>query len=323
VAYAERPAERPVNEELNRTLVCSVLFIDIVDYSKHDVAEQVRLKQRFNSVLSSALGHVEQAERVIVDTGDGAAIAFRGDPERALYVALEVFDANVDDLPMRMGINLGPVSLMRDINGADNVIGDGINVAQRVMAFAARGELLVSRSFYEVVSLLSGDYASMFKDEGVRVDKHKRSHDVYSVGQAVRVARRVHGEQARAKTHQSAGAAYTVIGRTPAQVFDAGTHYMVSGYSEASVREAVEKLAAQGGRLISEVSKVGAKWLASVANPRAAGASVQQLGFKHIISAPTREAVEVKVRELLEMGASLVQEAELADGVWTAVCEKT
>ena len=179
-----------MNEALNRTLVCSVLFIDIVDYSKHDVTEQVRLKHRFNAVLSSALGHVEQEERVVVDTGDGAAIAFRGDPERALYVALEVFDANVDDLPVRMGINLGPVSLMRDINGGDNVIGDGINVAQRIMGFAARGELLVSRSFYEVVSLLSGDYASMFKDEGERLDKHKRSHDVYSVGQAVRVARR-------------------------------------------------------------------------------------------------------------------------------------
>ena len=323
MAYAERPAERPVNEDLNRTLVCSVLFIDIVDYSKHDVTEQVRLKHRFNAVLSSALGHVQQDERVVVDTGDGAAIAFRGDPERALYVALEVFDANVEDLPVRMGINLGPVSLMRDINGSDNVIGDGINVAQRIMAFAARGELLVSRSFYEVVSLLSGDYASMFKDEGVRVDKHKRSHDVYSVGQAIRVARRVHEEQARAKTHRPAGTPYTVIGRTPAQVFDAGSHYMVSGYSEASVREAVQKLAAQGGRLISDVSKVGAKWLASVANPRAAGASVQELGFKRIISAPTREAVEVKVRELLEMGARVVQEAEFVDGTWTAVCEKT
>jgi hypothetical protein len=33
--------------------------------------------------------------------------------------------------------------------------------------------------------------------------------------------------------------------------------------------------------------------------------------------------VEVKMRELLELGATLVQEAELADGVWTAVCEKT
>jgi class 3 adenylate cyclase len=310
-----------VTEELNRTLVCSVLFIDIVDYSKHDVAEQVRLKQRFNTVLSSALGHVEQEERVVVDTGDGAAIAFRGDPERALYVALEVFDANVDDMPVRMGINLGPVSLMRDINGSDNVIGDGINVAQRVMGFAARGELLVSRSFYEVVSLLSGDYAKMFKDEGARVDKHKRSHDVYSVSQAVRVARRVAGEQSRAKTGRRE-TGFTVIGRTPAQVFDAGTHYMVSGYSEASVREAVQKLALQGGKVISDVSRVGAKWLASVDNPRAGGASVESLGYTHIVSAPTREAVDVKVRELLEMGATLVREVELADGVWTAVCEK-
>jgi class 3 adenylate cyclase len=311
-----------VSEDLHRTLVCSVLFIDIVDYSKHDVAEQVRLKNRFNAVLSSALGHVEQDERVVVDTGDGAAIAFRGDPERALYVALEVFDNNVDDLPVRMGINLGPVSLMRDINGSDNVIGDGINVAQRVMSFAARGELLVSRSFYEVVALLSGDYADMFKDEGVRLDKHKRSHDVYSVGQAVRVARRVAEAQSRVKT-QRPGAAYTVIGRTPAQVFDAGTHHMISGYSEESVREAVNKLAEQGGKLISEISKVGAKWLASVENPRAAGASVQEFGFTHVVSAPTREALDVKVRELLGMGARLVREAELADGVWTAVCEKT
>jgi class 3 adenylate cyclase len=312
-----------VSEEPNRTLVCSVLFIDIVDYSKHDVTEQVRLKQRFNAVLSSALGNVEQEERVVVDTGDGAAIAFRGDPERALYVALEVFDANVEDMPVRMGINLGPVSLMRDINGSDNVIGDGINVAQRVMGFAGRGELLVSRSFYQVVSLLSGDYADMFKDEGVRVDKHKRAHDVYSVSQAVRVARRVAEAQSRAKTQRPASAAFTVIGRTPAQIFDAGTHYMVSGYSEASVREAVTKLAERGCNLVSEVSKVGAKWLASVDNPRAAGADVQEFGFKHVVSAITREAVDAKVRELLDMGATLVQEAELADGVWTAVCEKT
>jgi hypothetical protein len=180
----------------------------------------------------------------------------------------------------------------------------------------------VSRSFYEVVSLLSGDYPKMFKDEGARLDKHRRSHDVYSVNQAVRVARRVAEAQSRAKT-QREGGGYTVIGRTPAQVFDAGSHYMVSGYSEAAVREAVQKLAAQGGRLISEVAKVGAKWMASVDNPRAAGARVEELGFKRIVSAPTREAVEVKLRELLEMGARLVQEPELADGVWTAVCEKT
>jgi hypothetical protein len=67
------------------------------------------------------------------------------------------------------------------LNGQMNIIGDGINVAQRVMSFAGPGQLLVSRSFYEVVSCLSRDYAGLFQHEGARTDKHVREHDVYSV----------------------------------------------------------------------------------------------------------------------------------------------
>jgi class 3 adenylate cyclase len=310
--------------DAGRTRVCSVLFLDIVDYSKRDVTEQVRLKQRFNLVMASALGHVEPDERVVVDTGDGAAITFLGDPERALYVALEVFD-NVGELPVRMGINLGPVSLMKDLNGLDNVIGDGINVAQRIMSFAQSGELLVSRVFYDVVSLLSEDYASMFRAEGTRADKHNRPHDLYSVSKAVRVGRKVAVEQLKAKRKRRAGpdSTFQPIERTPAQVFDAGTHYMVSGYSEASVNEAVQKLAAKGCRLISPISRVGSKWLASVDNPKlAVEARVEELGFKRIITGPTKEAVELKLRDLVGRGSSLVQPPELADGVWTAICEQ-
>jgi hypothetical protein len=284
----------------------------------------VRLKQRFNLVMASALGHVEPDERVVVDTGDGAAITFLGDPERALYVALEVFD-NVGELPVRMGINLGPVSLMKDLNGLDNVIGDGINVAQRIMSFAQSGELLVSRVFYDVVSLLSEDYASMFRAEGTRADKHNRAHDLYSVSKAVRVGRKVASEQLKAKRKRRAGpdSTFQPIERTPAQVFDAGTHYMVSGYSEASVNEAVQKLAAKGCKLISPISRVGSKWLASVDNPKlAVEARVEELGFKRIITGPTKEAVELKLRDLVGRGSSLVQPPELADGVWTAICEQ-
>jgi len=293
-------------EDSSRTRVCSILFLDIVDYSRRDVAEQVRLKNMFNLVLSSALGHVEPDERVIVDTGDGAAITFLGDPERALYMALEVFD-NVGELPVRMGINLGAVSLMKDLNGLDNVIGDGINVAQRVMSFASSGELLVSRHFYDVVSRLSDDYASMFRMEGSHTDKHQRAHEVYSVSKAVRRA--------------GPDTTFTPAERTPAQVFDAGTHYLVSGYNRA-VNEAVEKLAAQGGKLISPLSQVGRKWLASVTNPKlAVEAKVEELGFKRVITGPTKESVELKVDDLVERGSKVVQPPELADGVWTAVCE--
>jgi hypothetical protein len=78
-----------------------------------------------------------------------------------------------------------------DINGHSNVIGDGINVAQRVMSFSRPGQLLVSRSFYEVVSCLSRDYANLFRHEGSRTDKHVREHEVYS---AARVGDPPNGE---------------------------------------------------------------------------------------------------------------------------------
>jgi class 3 adenylate cyclase len=306
--------------EPGRTLVCSILFLDIAGYSRHDVTEQVRLKQRFNAVLTGALNHIEPEERIVIDTGDGAAITFVGDPERALYVGLEIFDS-VGELPVRMGLNLGPVSLMKDFNEADNVIGDGINVAQRIMGFAKPGELLVSRSFYEVVSLLSGDYASMFRDEGSRLDKHQRTHQVYAVSQGVRVGRRVAEVQSKMKARGRVSAG--PVDRTPAQVFDAGSHYMVSAYSEASVQQALDGLIAKGCTLKSPPTQIGRKWIASVDNPDAAGASVEQFGFKQIVSGPTREAVDVLVKELRETGAVVIQEAELVDGVWRVVCEKT
>jgi class 3 adenylate cyclase len=305
----------------NRTLVCSVLFIDIVGYSKKGVGEQVKLKQVFNQVLGNAIEAVPPRERVVVDTGDGAAVTFLGDPEGALFVALAVHDS-VGELPVRMGINLGPVSLMKDINGLDNVVGDGINVAERVMGFADQGQVLVSRSFFEVVSLLSKDYATLFQQQESRTDKHDRAHDLYAVTDAVRVGRRVQEAQSRLRSQRRA--APQVEDNSPAQVFDAGTHFIVSGYSQGSVQEAIKKLATQGCKLLSPLTQVGSKWIASVDNPKlAVQATVEAFGFKHVVSGPTREAVDLKLQDLLTRGAVLVREAELADGVWTAICEKT
>jgi class 3 adenylate cyclase len=167
-------------ESSGRTLVCSVLFLDIVEYSKKPVSDQLTLKQEFNRVLTRALDHVPPRDRIILDTGDGAAVTFMGDPEDALFGAMAMRDG-AGALAVRCGVNLGPVRLVKDLNAQMNIIGDGINVAQRVMSFARPGQLLVSRSFYEVVSCLSRDYANLFHHEGARTDKHVREHDVYSV----------------------------------------------------------------------------------------------------------------------------------------------
>jgi class 3 adenylate cyclase len=306
--------------EASRTLVCSVLFVDIAGYSQHGVSDQIRLKERFNQVLAHSLADLETRDRVVIDTGDGAAIAFLGDPEAALFAALAIFD-NVGELPVRMGINLGPVYLARDINGQQNVIGDGINVAQRVMSFAQKGELLVSRSFYEVALLLSGDYATMFQSGGARTDKHERVHEVYAVSQAVRVGRRVAEAQARLRA-QRRPASTSSEERRAASVSDAGSHFIVSAASRDSVEEALERLLSQGSKLIAPPALIGNTWMATVDNPkRAVLATVEKLGMKSIVTGPTREAVDARVRELVEFGARLDQEPELIDGVWTAVLD--
>jgi hypothetical protein len=175
-------------ERANRTFICSVLFLDIAEYSKKPVSEQIQLKDRFNALIAESIRDIAPNDRIILDTGDGVAINFLGDPEDALFVAMslrETFSPKAGDeprLPARIGINLGPVRMVRDLNSQPNIIGDGINVAQRVMGFAQPGQILVSRSYYEVVSHISEGYTKLFNYEGSRTDKHVREHEVYSVG---------------------------------------------------------------------------------------------------------------------------------------------
>ena len=307
------------NADTSRTLVCSVLFLDIAGYSQRAVTDQIRIKDRFNEVLAHSLAGVETRDRVVIDTGDGAAIAFLDDPERALFAALAIFD-NVGELQVRMGINLGPVYLSKDINGQDNVIGDGINVAQRIMSFANAGELLVSRSFYEVVLLLSGEYSTMFHAKTSQTDKHNRVHEIYAVSQAVRVGRRVAEAQARLRVQRRPAAAAAPQGAT---VSDAGMHFIVSGTTRESVQAELARFAAEGAKVISAPAQVGAKWMATFENRRASvRVNVEKLGMKTMVTAATREAVEAKVKELVSFGARIDQPIEEIGGVWTAVLDE-
>ena len=255
-------------ESSSRTLVCSVLFLDIAEYSKKAVADQLQLKQAFNLVLSKALDEVPARDRIILDTGDGAAVTFMGDPEDALFAAMSVRDmaatqlsamglaGHSGGLPVRLGVNLGPVRLVKDLNGQMNIIGDGINVAQRVMSFARPGQLLVSRSFYEVVSCLSRDYLALFRHEGSRTDKHVREHEVYSVGGA-RAGRRV------------AESASQVTGGSKLSTWLAGSGPLGLRRSALIAAPAAFFLLMGGGLALSAAFEPGAATQTSVAPPGA------------------------------------------------------
>ncbi len=171
-------------DRTNRTSVCAVLFVDIAEYSKKPVSEQLQVKEGFNAHIAQAIADIAPDERIILDTGDGVAISFLGDPEDALFVAMnlmQTLDLSAQPTAVRAGINLGPVRLVRDINSQPNIIGDGINVAQRVMSFAQPRQVLVSRSYYDVVTRISEDYARLFAYQGSRTDKHVREHELYEL----------------------------------------------------------------------------------------------------------------------------------------------
>jgi hypothetical protein len=326
------PAQaRTVIENSRQNRVCSVLFIDVVGYSRRTVAEQIELRRDCNATLADALGSVPDYDRVILDTGDGAAVTFLGAPENALFVGLRTRDG-ATRLPLRMGINLGPIRLVRDLNSQQNVVGDGINVAQRVMSFCEPGELLVSRSFYEVACRLATDYVDLFVPRGAHLDKNSRSHEVYTLVPDAR-GRLAQAEAEwlqrtppvrRSAAHATAAAAAapaTRVSDEPARVFDAGMNLIVSGYSRASVEKALADLGQV--RLLSPVSQVGEKWIATCEHPEipVSACTVVELGYTRMVTGPTREAVLAKVEELKQYGAVLIGDVELAGGKWTAVCE--
>jgi class 3 adenylate cyclase len=168
-----------------RNLLGTILFLDLVGYSIRSVDDQVAVKKLFNELIGKALRGVAEEARIAIDTGDGAAICFMGDPEEALHSALLLRDLLTQRygtvLTARIGLHMGPVRIIQDINDRVNVIGDGINVAQRVMDFAQPNQVLVSRAYYDVISRITDDTADMFQYLGQREDKHGRLHEVYSV----------------------------------------------------------------------------------------------------------------------------------------------
>jgi class 3 adenylate cyclase len=223
----------------HRTFIATVVFIDIVGYSERLVTQQVELKTRLNGLVAGVLEHVPVADRMMLDTGDGAALCFLGDPEDALFAAsnLRASTAAIGpELALRIGINLGPLRIVKDVNGQPNMLGDGINVAQRVMSFAEPNQILVSRSYYEIVSRLSQEYTRLFQYLGIHRDKHVREHEVY-----VMTAGGV-GATAPAAEQAEAAAAAGPPGRVESSEFVP----MTGGHFEPAVLARVEAALAEG-----------------------------------------------------------------------------
>ncbi|HNV88156.1 MAG TPA: adenylate/guanylate cyclase domain-containing protein [Methylotenera sp.] len=177
-----------MNDRTNKTSICSIVSLDIVDFSKKTDAEQIEIINQLNDLINHAVVDIAQEDRTILDTSDGAAIACNGALEDALEDALfisltirdEILKNNTNSsapLYVRFGINLGPVRVSNGNNDQPSITGEGLDEARRIMSFAKPNQILVSRAYYEVASKLSQEISQMFEYN----DMHAHEHEVYSV----------------------------------------------------------------------------------------------------------------------------------------------
>lgn len=172
-----------MNDKMNKNAICSVIALEIIDYSKKTNAEQAEIKNLLNGFIQHAVIDIPQDDRVIIETASGAAIACSGPLEDALEDALfisitirdEILKNNsqgLSPLYVQFGINLGATRLVKN-----SMVGEGIDEAQRIMSFANPNQILVSHVYFEMASKLTQEIAQMFE----KYEMHAHEHDVYAV----------------------------------------------------------------------------------------------------------------------------------------------
>jgi hypothetical protein len=120
----------------------SVLFMDIVSYSKQTVEQQAKLISLLQTTVrqSREFASTDKKDLIALPTGDGMALVFTKNLVSPVQCVLEI-DGTIragNELKVCMGIHTGPITRNIDIKGLDNVVSDGINIAQRVMDCSLR-----------------------------------------------------------------------------------------------------------------------------------------------------------------------------------------
>ena len=169
-------------------------FTDIVAGSNPNLVttEQVRKIIVLNELIlrTETFKNHDPKGTVILPTGDGMAIGFDDSPEKPLRLALELHRAlnsynqpkkGKDKLLLRIGIDTGPVYLVKDLTGKDNVWGPGIIMTRRVMDLAVENQILASSRIAEDIKNLSPEYKAIMHPIGDYSIKHDESLYIYNI----------------------------------------------------------------------------------------------------------------------------------------------
>ena len=143
-------------------LIASVLLAEIAGYEDRPVFEQIQFTTLTRQLLDAVIAETPGCDVSIIDREDRIVLLFPADPLDCLALAKHLSellraDQRYAELPLRIGVDLGPVTVIQDASGAAQVTGPGIDDAQRIARASALREILMSRAYYSVLSRVSMD----------------------------------------------------------------------------------------------------------------------------------------------------------------------
>ena len=175
----------PVSVVREEPELAHVLYIDIVGFSKLRLNDQQDVHQQFTRLVleMDEVDHSKkQGELITLPTGDGVALVFFKGLRRHVDVAIELSKKleNQNNIKVRMGIHTGPVQRVFDVNERLNVVGPGINIAQRVMDCGDGDHILLSKELAEILMEL-GDLDDLLEDFGTAQVKHGKQVHLFNL----------------------------------------------------------------------------------------------------------------------------------------------
>ena len=168
----------------------SVVFLKIQDFARRAASEQARLRAQLEAVVAVTVAEIAPARRVVLEAGDGIAVAVLGDPHGALRLAERALAASAAGLPLSAGLNHGAVQVVGTNGGNGGMTGDGIAVAAAIAEFAAPSKLLASRAFRDALAERAPGLEARLVAAGTFTDPGLRGHELFSPDRGALARRR-------------------------------------------------------------------------------------------------------------------------------------
>lgn len=150
-------------------LVYDFIFLDVVGLSNPALSTEMQIDKI--NILNEKIKECKtfkgttKEKKKILPTGDGAAIGFKHEKEDDIYLPLDLakelhqklneYNSGkqwLQQILLHIGIHSERVLPFKDLNGEDNVWGEGIIIAHRIMSYAPAGFILLSEEIGQRLS---------------------------------------------------------------------------------------------------------------------------------------------------------------------------